>query len=122
MIFVIDDNKEMAECIAKATGRECQIFSNAIEAMSVINEAALPEMIFMEVLLDGPDAFTFLNEMISYTDTAKIPIVVVTGVDFLKMDLSVYGVVGLLNKDTFRPEDVKRLVEQYTREVKNEHS
>ena len=111
MIFVIDDDRIMAECIARATGREVQIFSDGIEAMSKIAEGELPELIFLDVLLSGPDGFTFLNEMISYPDLAKIPVVIVSSLDFAGQDLSNYGVVGVLNKDTMTPEDIKKYVE-----------
>jgi DNA-binding response OmpR family regulator len=112
MIFVIDDDVTMAECVGAATGREVKIFSNAMEAMNALDDG-LPEMIFLDILLVGPDGFTFLNELISYSDTAKIPVVIVTSLDLGGKDLSVYGVVGILNKDTMTPDDIKGYVEKY---------
>lgn len=113
MILVIDDNREMAECIAKATGRsDALICDNAVTAMGVISDV-VPEMIFMEVILTGPDGFALLNELVSYTDTGKVPIVIVSSVDFRGMDLSDYGVVEVLSKDDFRPVDVRRLVKKF---------
>lgn len=113
MIFVVDDDAIMAECITRAIGRDdVKVFANAIETMGAISGGEIPEMIFLDILLDGPDGFTFLNEMISYSDTAKIPIVIVSSLDFNK-DLSAYGVVGVLNKDTMKPEDIKKYVEEY---------
>ena len=61
MIFVIDDDEIMAECVARATKKETKIFHNAIEAMNALDDG-LPELIFLDILLDGPDGFTFLNE------------------------------------------------------------
>ena len=115
MIFVIDDDEVMAECVAMATKTECQIFSNAIEAMNKIADVVVPDLIFLDILLDGPDGFTFLNEMVSYGDTAEIPVVIVSSLDFKNKDLSRYGVVGVLNKDTMKPEDILRYVKEYTR-------
>ena len=111
MIFVIDDDKAMAECVGRATRREYRIFGNGIDAMNAIAEGELPEMIFLDVLLDGPDGFAFLNELVSYEDTARIPVVVVSG---LKMDLVAlrdYDVVGVLDKETMRPAEILELVE-----------
>ena len=71
------------------------------------------KLIFLDIMLDGPDGFTFLNELVSYTDTAKIPIVIVSSLDFDNVDLSIYGVVGVLNKDTMVPEDIKRYAKEY---------
>ena len=114
MIFIIEDDKVMAECIARACANyKVQIFSNAIEAMGMISSGEIPELIFLDIMLEGPDGFTFLNELVSYTDTAKIPIVVVSSLDFEGVDLSVYGVVGVLNKDTMVPEDIKRYASEY---------
>ena len=113
MIFVIDENKMMAECIAKACGKnEVKVFGDAITAMESLSDS-LPDLIFMDVMLDGPDGFTFLNELISYLDTMKIPVVIVTALSFKKQDLSTYGVVGFLNKDTMRPEEVRAYAEEY---------
>ena len=111
MIFVIDDDDVMAECIARyCKGQKNRIFSNAIEAMNAIDDEK-PDLIFLDILLDGPDGFTFLNELASYNDTAKIPIVIVSSLDFSNQDLSEYGVVGVVNKDTMLPEDIKKYVQ-----------
>ena len=115
MIFVIDDDEIMAECIAGAINGEVKIFSNAIEAMNEISAGNLPEMIFLDILLDGPDGFTFLNELISYDDTAKIPIVIVTSLDLGEKDLSVYGVKEILEKEEMIPSDIERCVKAYAK-------
>ncbi len=134
MILVIDDDEIMAECIARGCdgrreggadenergdvgkgGREVRIFSNAIEAMNFIAENGAPEMIFLDILLDGPDGFTFLNELMSYADTATVPVVVVSSLDFTGRDLSVYNVVKILHKDTMVPAEIKELVAKYAK-------
>lgn len=113
MIFVIDDDKVMAECVAKACGeKEVCIFGDALEAMRAL-ERGLPELILMDVMLTGPDGFTFLNEMVSYPDTMTIPVVLVTTMELRGVDLSIYGVVGVLNKDTMTPEEIREYVERY---------
>ena len=113
MIFVIDDDEVMAGCIARACGGEVQIYGNAIEAMETIAEGVVPDLIFLDVLLDGPDGFTFLHEMVSYTDTAKVPVVVVSSLDFAGKDLSVYGVVGVLDKAEMLPKEVRAYAAKY---------
>ena len=115
MIFIIDDDKIMANCIKRATKKSAQIFSNAIDAMQEISAGHLPELIFLDVLLDGPDGFTFLNELVSYSDTAKIPIVIISSLDFQSKDLKEYGVVGVLNKDTMLPQEIEAYAKKYTR-------
>jgi CheY-like chemotaxis protein len=114
MIFVIDDDLVMAKCIASATKKPTRIFSNAIEAMNALDEE-MPDLIYLDILLTGPDGFTFLNELVSYSDTAKIPIVIVSSLNFAGKDLSVYGVVGVLNKDTMMPVEIKGYADEYAK-------
>ena len=120
-VFVIDDNEIMAECVAcvvsdvigGSTGGSVRVFSDAISAMGALDGEKLPGLIFLDVLLDGPDGFTFLNELASYTDTAQIPVVIISSLDFSGKDLSGYGVVGVLDKSSMKPEDIKRYVQEY---------
>ena len=115
MIFIIDDDIVMAKCIKRASETEAMIFSNAIEAMECVSCGGIPDLIFLDILLDGPDGFTFLNEIVSYSDTREIPIVIVSSIDFRGKDLSSYGVVGILNKDEMSPGEIKDYVEKYAR-------
>lgn len=113
MIFIIDDDEIMADCIKRAIDYPVRTFSNAIDAMQVISDGEIPELIFLDVLLDGPNGFTFLHELMSYPDTAKIPIVIVTLLDLDFNSLDNYGVVGVLKKDCFTPQDIKNYVHQF---------
>ena len=121
MIFVIDSDAAMRMCLARAVakaGGEVREFSNAIEAMDAIEEA--PELILMEVMLDGPDGFTFLNELASYKDTMQTPVVIVTEAAVISRltaaELASYGVVGVLDKDTLTPEEIMKYVQKYRRD------
>jgi CheY-like chemotaxis protein len=118
MIFVIDDDRDFAECIARMLKAFCDeevaIFGNAIDAVTATSEE-IPKLIFLDILLDGPDGWTFLNEMMSYGDTEKIPIVIMSSLDFADKDLSNYGVVTTLNKSEMTPEDIRELVEEYVK-------
>ena len=113
MIFVIDDDEIMAECIVRSCKTEARVFYNAIDAMEEIAAGNLPELIFLDILLTGPDGFTFLNELASYTDTAKIPVVVVSSLDFTGKDLSEYGLVGVLDKNKMLPAEIRDYVKKY---------
>ena len=115
MIYVIDDDKIMANCIARTCEETdgVQIFSNGIMAMQALDENELPRLIFLDILLDGPDGFTFLNELMSYHDTAKVPVVVMSSLDFAGRNLDAYGVVGVLNKSTMTPREIRAYAEEY---------
>lgn len=119
-IFIIDDDELFADCVKaaiynthKALETEIQIYKNAIDAINHLDND-LPDLIFLDILLPGPDGFTFLNEIASYTDTAKIPVVLVTSLDLEGFDLKLYGVKGILNKEKMKPKDVVYYVERYT--------
>lgn len=115
MIYIIEDNELMAECIADACkGHECKVFHEAVSAISEMSEEN-PDLIFLDVLLTGPDGFTFLNEIMSYEDSSKIPIVIVSSLDLSRLNLKSYGVVEVLNKDTMHPKDIKRLADRYAK-------
>lgn len=113
MIFVIDDDEIMIECLKNAIDGDVRAFSNAIDAMNCISDGEIPDLMFLDIMLDGPDGFTFLNELSSYPDTAKIPVVIVSSLDFARKDLSIYSVVGYLNKETMMPKDVANYVDKY---------
>lgn len=114
MIYVVDDDRIMARCVQKACrGNETKIFGNAIEVMDAISGGEIPDLMFLDVLLIGPDGFALLNEMVSYADTAQIPVVLITSLEIENQDLASYGVVGVLKKETMRPEDVRGYVEKY---------
>ena len=81
--------------------------------MDALAEGELPEMIFLDVLLDGPDGFTFLNELVSYDDTAKIPVVIVSSLKFSQRELGAYGVAAVLEKEKMRPTEIRKLVREY---------
>lgn len=114
MIYVIDDDPVMRECIKRACGgAEVIGFSNAIDAMAEIENSGVPDLIFLDILLTGPDGFTFLNELVSYDDTAKIPIVVVSSLELEQYNLAEYGVVGILNKEKMEPREILSYVREY---------
>lgn len=116
MILVIDSEEVFGKCVVRAlqkNGFEAKLISNAIEAMAEISETGAPDLVFIDVLLSGPDGFTFLNEMASYADTFETPIVIVSERDFSSFDLSDYGVVGILNKNMMKPEEVIEYAKKY---------
>lgn len=116
MILVVDSDEVMGKCIVRTLKKQGfigHLSTNGIEAMNEISRTNVPEMIFLDVMLTGPDGFTFLNEMASYADTMKVPIVIVSEKDFLGVDLKAYGVVGFLNKNTMKPEEILDYARKY---------
>lgn len=115
MILVVDSDEVFGGCIINAlekNGLIGHLSKNAIEAINFISEE-VPKLVFLDVMLTGPDGFTFLNEMASYADTMNVPIVIVSEKDFGSFDLSEYNVVGFLNKNTMKPEEILDYAREY---------
>ena len=94
LAYVIEDNEIMSELMARYLRgiTEVKTFNDVISAISRISDDK-PDMIFLDVLLTGPDGFTFLNEIVSYEDTAKIPVVIVSSLDLKAESLKNYNVI-----------------------------
>ncbi|MDR2336528.1 MAG: response regulator [Candidatus Nomurabacteria bacterium] len=112
---MIDDDFLMAEVLGKIAGEEARTFSNGIEAMKALNDET-PELIILDVLLVGPTGFSFLNELQSYDDTGKIPVILVSSVagSMKNSDLAEYGVVAIFDKATLLPEELAAEVKKWT--------
>lgn len=116
-IFIVEDDTWMAECVARAIKTlpgtfAIETFPDAIAAMSALSACpdALPNLILLDVLLNGPDGFTLLHELSSYDDTAKIPIILVTSLRLNLADLAVYNVKNILYKDQMTPPEIAKAV------------
>lgn len=109
----------MADCLALSvralierdpegveTHPRVEIFYDAVSAMDGVN-AEVPDAILLDVLLSGPNGFSFLDELASYHDTARIPVILISSLDLSNRDLTHYGVVQVLNKATMTPEDIQ---------------
>lgn len=113
LAYIIEDNEIMSELFSRYLRGVCEVkvFHDAISAIQNISADA-PDMIFLDVLLTGPDGFTFLNEIVSYEDTAKIPVVIVTSLDIKADSLKNYNVVKILRKDSLIPDDMKEIARE----------
>ena len=131
MILIVDTDFLFAETVARncrrAVNTPIQIIGDAITATQFLAETGVvPELIFLDVLLVGPDAFTFLNELRSYAETAAVPVVLLHNLGCLKAfspaDLADYGVVAIWHKNQLRPQDVRRVVRKYSADSAVRHA
>ncbi len=113
LTYIIEDDKVMGELFSRYLKgiSDTKIFRDAISAINNISEDK-PDLILLDILLTGPDGFTFLNEIVSYEDTAKIPVVIVSSLKLKAEKLEEYNVSRILNKETMMPEDVKKIAEE----------
>ena len=118
LIYIVEDDRTMASCLSrilKTKGYNLKTFPNVPEVMNALDdEESLPDLIFLDVLLPGYDGFSFLNEISTYPDTSKIPIILVSSLDFCGKDLKIYGVKGILKKEEMTPKEILTYAERYT--------
>ncbi len=113
LIHIIDDDPIFAEIMARyCQPHQTRIFFDAVEAAQALDEE-VPDLIFLDILLTGPDGFTYLNEIASYADTSRIPVVLISSLYHTLPKLSSYGVVAYLDKTSFKPKDVQQILEHY---------
>lgn len=131
-VFIIEDDVMMAECLELATLnglRKLQSsypdklatdnystytvskFTNIFDATQAINQS-LPDLIILDILLSGPDGFSLLNELMTYNDTATIPIIVVSSLDLNQQNLAHYGVVRVFRKEIMTPLQLSSAVQE----------
>lgn len=112
MIFVIEDDWGWVDYYERMLkGFEVEFFRNGIVAMERM-ENIVPDLVILDVLLTGPTGFAVLNEMQSYEDLAKVPVLLVSSVDITE-SLSEYGVKKIFNKGEMKPGEVVEAVRQW---------
>lgn len=109
-VLIIEDDVWLAEQFGRtleSAGFSTTQVSSGHVAMDVIDEQA-PRVVLLDFLLTGGTAMTLLNELQSYTDTAKIPIILSTNLasQIDLKDVSSYGVKRILDKTTMQPDDI----------------
>lgn len=109
-ILFVEDDAWLAEHYVRLVAAEGWFGSVAPHALAAIEaiDARLPDVLVLDVLLAGPNAFTLLHEMHSHEDLASIPVVLCTNSadDIAREDLVAYGVHEVLDKATMRPDDL----------------
>lgn len=109
-VLIVEDDDWLAEqhvrTLAKAKIR-AEAVPHALAAIDAVDRM-LPQVLVLDVLLVGPNAFTLLHELQSHADLASIPVIICTnGADQLAdEDLTAYGVVRVLDKASMHPEDL----------------
>lgn len=111
-VLIVDDDQMMSECLSYVLPEhKVQTCTDAIVALDLINQC-LPDVLILDILLDGPDGFSLLNELLTYSDTAKIPVVIVSSLDLSSQDLLHYGVVAVLHKETMTPATLQAAIQE----------
>lgn len=115
---MIEDDQWLADSylmMLRARGHDITQLSTAHEAMEWIAKQ-IPALIIADVLLGDHNTFTLFHELQSYSDTAKIPVIICTSLGSHKLskaDLTSYGIVDVLDKTTLTPDRLLVTVESH---------
>ena len=106
MIFVIEDDRGWENYYRRILkGYELDFFHDGVAAIAAMDEQ-VPDLVILDILLTGPTGFAVLNEMRSYPELMKVPVVIVTSVK-IKDDLAKqYGVTKVLDKGEMTPQEL----------------
>jgi len=109
-VLIVEDDEWLAEQYVrtfKGGNMSAEYVHNALAAMDVI-ELRLPDVLVLDLLLVGPNAFTLLHELQSHVDLAAIPVILCTNSadQLADEDLKMYGVVQVLDKASITPDDL----------------
>lgn len=117
-VLVIDDDQWFAElqlAAVRRAGMAPVYAADVLAGMATLDEA-LPAVIILDMFMPGGNGLVLLHELQSYSDTARIPIIICSNnaSDMTLADLAPYGVVALLDKTTMHPSDVTNVLGRYT--------
>ena len=116
-VLIVEDDAWLANnhlTIMTVSGYEAQAVSSSEAAIARIDDKA-PDVIVLDVMLEGGTAFALMHELQSYEDTARIPVILCSNIPGELLDhkaLDRYGVRIVLDKSTMRPYDLLSAVEQ----------
>lgn len=114
MIFVVEDDRGWENYYRRILkGRELAFFRDGIAAIDAMDFEQPPELVILDVLLTGPTGFAVLNEMRSYPELMKVPVLIVSSVALPAEAAEKYGVVAALDKGAMRPEELLEIVGCY---------
>lgn len=120
-ILLIEDDQWLADsyrATLSAQGYMVKKVTSARVAMTKIDEAP-PALIVADVLLGDHTTFTLFHELQSYEDTARIPVILCTGVDTAQLsgaDMRSYGIVQVFDKATMTPDQLLIAVREHVGE------
>lgn len=113
-ILLIEDEPWMGELYVQLLSREHDVtwLRDGYEAMQAI-DTSRPDLIVLDMMLPWASGVQVLHELISYEDTASIPVVLFSAALPANLDdetLRAYGVVAALDKTTVKPTQVLRTI------------
>lgn len=119
-ILIVEDDRILAENFARILRNDFEIFhaDSAGSAISQIDNS-FPDVILLDILLSGHSAFALLNELQSYADTAKNPVVICSDLaeNLDENSLKKYQVKSILDKSKISPKELREICRKVANEA-----
>lgn len=107
-VLVVDDDAIFARLIAKNLHKyEVKIVGDGFSAIDEIDKFK-PDALVLDILMPGANGLNLLNELVSYDDTAEIPIIICSSISsVLNPDqLKALNIVKILDKTIMDSRDI----------------
>lgn len=113
-ILLIEDEPWMGELYAQLLGREHDVtwLRDGYDAVEAIDRQR-PDLIILDLMLPWASGVQVLHELVSYKDTATIPVILFSAALPDELDdetLRAYGVVAALDKAAVKPAQVLQTI------------
>jgi CheY-like chemotaxis protein len=115
LVLIAEDNAEVREVleeIIRAEGAEVAAVSNGAEAWERVRQAPYPCLVLLDLKMPVLDGVGFLNMRNADPETARIPVIMLTGsieLEGREKELNIQGYV----RKPFDPEALSRMVREY---------
>ncbi len=113
-ILIIEDDKLFAELLQLGLSQyQVELADRVTQAIELINQQQF-DLIILDLLLPGYNGIGLINELVGSDLANKIPIIICSSVaeKLDKEQLAGANVKAVLNKTTFKPDELRRLVDQ----------
>lgn len=108
-ILLIDDDALFSDLIRRTLTNDFNVVvaNDVYQAMTQIDQQ-VPDLIVLDVLMPASNGLNLLNELMSFQDTAAVPVIICSSVanELNQEALALAGVVKVLDKTTMQPTDV----------------
>ena len=111
LIYIVEDDEMMASYLKRVLKKyTVEIFSNGIDAIAAVDNI-IPDLVILDIILNGPSGFAFMNEMQSYADTCDTPMIICSSMaeEIGNMTNSKF-VMSILDKTSMTPEGIRSAV------------
>ncbi|MDR0591623.1 MAG: response regulator [Candidatus Nomurabacteria bacterium] len=115
LIYVVEDDDLMVEHLSRVLkSYTVKTFSNGLDAIAAVDKK-VPDLIILDIVLDGPSGFALLNELQSYTDTSNVPVIICSSMAEELGELVDNSVCAVLDKVTMTPDDIRAAAQEALR-------